>query len=78
MEYYSGSVSPESMIYITRGVNQGLIFLVVYFKAKLEQFIQNLLKIMEIIGKLMRKLINNLNGYIASSSHLDSEHQSNN
>ena len=66
------------MIYITRGVNQGLIFLVVYFKAKLEQFIQNVLKIMEIIGKLMRKLINNLNGYIASSSHLDSEHQSNN
>ena len=46
MEYYSGSVSPESsrMIYITRGVNQGLIFLVVYFKAKLEQFIENMLK----------------------------------
>ena len=33
------------MIYITRGVDQGLIFLVVYFKAKLEQFfIQNMLK----------------------------------
>ena len=33
---------------------------------------------MEIIGKLTRKLINNLNGYIASRSHLDSEHQSEN
>ena len=32
------------MIYTTRGVNQGLIFLVVYFKATLEQFIQNMLK----------------------------------
>ena len=32
------------MIYITRGVDEGLIFLVVYFKAKLEQFIQNMLK----------------------------------
>ena len=46
MEYYSGSVSPESsrMIYITWGVNQGLISLVVYFNAKLEQFIRNMLK----------------------------------
>ena len=52
MEYYSGSVSPEisressRMMYITWDVNQGLIFLVVYLEAKLEQFIiiQNLFK----------------------------------
>ena len=48
MEYYSGSVSPESsrMVYITWGVNQGLIFFscLLQSKLKLEQFIQNLLK----------------------------------
>lgn len=46
MEYCSGSVPSKSsrMIYITWGVNQGLIILVVYFKAKRGQFIQNMLK----------------------------------
>ena len=43
------------MMYITRDVNQDLIFLVVYFKAKLEP----------IYPKSVKKVIN-FNGYIAS------------
>lgn len=66
MEYSSGSVSPESsrMMYITWDVNQGLFFLVVYFKAKLEA----------IYPKSVKKVIN-LNGYIASRAWIQNINQ---